>query len=119
MKRDLTRPLLAVGVASVSVSSSSRARTLALSPIKSVLGRCLLRPAVPVVSGWNPGLDGVLLMIPLMDTGSTEGAVMGPDWKEPGGALGPVGRRELEKVVCSTSSLRRVYQWMNIKHGSQ
>ena len=76
-----------------------RPLSLPLSPETSSLGLTLRRPAVPVVSGSSAGLAGVRLMMPEMETGSTEGAVKGS------GRRGPVGRRELGKVDCSTGSL--------------
>ena len=96
---DLTLLRGAVVGISVSPSASPRPFSLPLSPETSSLGRTLRRPAVPVVSGSSAGLAGVRLMMPEMETGSTEGAVKGS------GRRGPVGRRELGKVDCSTGSL--------------
>lgn len=76
----------------------------------SILGRSLLRDPVPVrLSSWKAGLTGALLIIPLTETGSTDGTVMGSgrleNVAENGDTLGPVGNLEFENVVCSTGSL--------------
>ena len=47
-------------------------------------------------------------MMPWMDTGSTDGTVIDsgrPEKLEKEGTRGPVGSRELGKVVCSTGNL--------------
>ena len=47
-------------------------------------------------------------MMPWMDTGSTDGTVIDsglPEKLEKEGPRGPVGSRELGKVVCSTGNL--------------
>jgi len=114
VNRDLTLLLDPVGGDSVSPSCSSaappRPRGLVLAPVNSTLGLTRRLPAVPVVSeGGADWLTGTLLIIPWMDTGSTEGTVIDsgrpekPPEKE--GTLGPVGSRELGKVVCSTGNL--------------
>jgi len=118
---DLSLVLGGVSVTPSSSSSSSSSccpgrvlpLSLALSPEVSNLGLTLLLPAVPVLSvlsDWNRELAGVLLIIPLTETGSTERAVTGSslldtgiEWN--GDTLGPVGNLELGKVVCSTDSL--------------
>ena len=129
VNRDLTLLLDPVGGDSVSPSCSSaappRPRGLVLAPVNSTLGLTRRLPAVPVVSeGGADWLTGDRLMIPWMDTGSTEGTVIdsGRPEKPPEkeevikevglkskpekeGTLGPVGRRELGKVVCSTGNL--------------
>ena len=131
VKRDLTLLLDPVGGDSVSPSCSSaappRPRGLVLAPVNSTLGLTRRLPAVPVVSeGGADWLTGTLLIIPWMDTGSTEGTVIdsgrpekppekeelriqivltGKCKPEKEGTLGPVGSRELGKVVCSTGNL--------------
>lgn len=112
VKRDLTLLLDPVGGDSVSPScsvSGARPRGLDLVPVNSTLGLTRRLLAVPVVSEDGADWLGTRLMIPWIETGSTDGTVIDsgrpekPPEKE--GTRGPVGSRELGKVVCSTGSL--------------
>ena len=128
VKRDLTLLLDPVGGDSVSPScsvSGARPRGLDLVPVNSTLGLTRRLLAVPVVSEDGADWLGTRLMIPWIETGSTDGTVIDsglpekPPEKRRGmrggfleqskpekeGTRGPVGSRELGKVVCSTGSL--------------
>ena len=79
VKRDLTLLLDPVGGDSVSPSSSAsgtRPRGLDLTPVNSTRGLTRRLPAVPVVSEGGAGWLGTRLMIPWIDTGSTDGTVI-------------------------------------------
>ena len=90
VKRDLTLLLDPVGGDSVfpsDCSSGARPRGLDLVPVNSTRGLTRRRPPVPVVSaGEADWLLGIRLMIPWIDTGSTEGTVIdsGRPEKPPG-----------------------------------
>ena len=79
VKRDLTLLLDPVGGDSVSPScsvSGARPRGLDLVPVNSTLGLTRRLLAVPVVSEDGADWLGTRLMIPWIETGSTDGTVI-------------------------------------------
>ena len=100
VKRDLTLLLDPVGGDSVSPSCSAsepRPRGLERAPVNSTRGLTRRLPAVPVVSEGGADWLGTRLMIPWIDTGSTDGTVIDSGRPEKPPERRRIRRRFVEK----------------------